>query len=394
LKCFVLVAAAAMGVPGCASGGGTKPGVFRHPPRPLPEREPIRAVWVARFHYRYADDVTTIMRNCAALGFNTVLWQVRGEATLAYPSDYEPWGREFGFADPGFDPLELAVREAHANGLRIEAWVNVMPGWRGKTPPPMPEQIYNRCPEWFMYDVGGRRQPLNDDYVIVNPCLPEVREHVVLVFRDLVQRYDVDGLHLDYVRYAWEGTPDARTRYPGDPRTLELYARQTGLTPAEDPAAWDHWRANQLTRLAQEIRSMLEQERPGATLTAAVWRDPVDGYRSYLQNAAAWLRAGLLDAAMPMAYAEQVSDVVRSIESYRIAAPGKRIVPGLGIYKHKSAEQIRAQLTQCTQWGGDFALFSYESLEAVHGDRAKKPDAKSQRERQMRRDAVLQATSR
>jgi uncharacterized lipoprotein YddW (UPF0748 family) len=129
-------------------------------------------------------------------------------------------------------------------------------------------------------------------------------------------------------------------------------------------------------------------------LTAAVWRDPVDGYRSYLQNAAAWLRAGLLDAAMPMAYAEQVSDVVRSIESYRIAAPGKRIVPGLGIYKHKSAEQIRAQLTQCTQWGGDFALFSYESLEAVHGDRAKKPDAKSQRERQMRRDAVLQATSR
>ena len=102
-------------------------------------RAPVAAggarVWVARFHYRYPDDVRTIIRNCADMGVNTVLWQVRGAGTVAYPSRLEPWLEEFGFTSPGFDPLALAVEEAHRRGLRIEAWVNILPGWRGPKPP-------------------------------------------------------------------------------------------------------------------------------------------------------------------------------------------------------------------------------------------------------------------
>src|SRR5262245_20494842 len=90
---------------------------------------PIRAVWVARFHYHDAADIAEIMRNCRAIGANTVLFQVRGEATVAYPSKIEPWSREYDFADPGFDPLAIAIAEARKNDLRIEAWCNVMPGW-------------------------------------------------------------------------------------------------------------------------------------------------------------------------------------------------------------------------------------------------------------------------
>lgn len=357
-------------------------------PRAMPR--PVRAIWVARFHYRTADDVRTIIANCAAVGCNTVLWQVRGEGTVAYPSRIEPWAREYGFRDPGFDPLAVAVEEAHRRGIRLEAWFNVMPGWKGTTPPPIKDQLYAAHPDWFMYDASGRRQPLNKDYVILNPCWPEVRRHITSIVQEIVSRYDVDGIHLDYVRYAWDGTAGAKKNFPRDSRTLRLYRRDTGLHPDDDATAWDHWRANQLTRLVAEIRQTINRRRPGATLTAAVWRDPYVGYRDYLQNSVAWLRAGLVDALMPMAYTEKLGQLEADISTYQRLAGQRRIVAGLGIYQLKDADAARAQLARCAEWGGDFALFSYESLFPTAGDRAAGPSAEEQRLRHLRRGVVME----
>jgi|GEM_PF-290382 len=384
------------GLSGCrAPGGGPQPSAgvtspWRPPPRPLPAQ--IRAVWVARFHYRQADDVRTIIRNCAAVGCNTVLWQVRGEGTVTYPSHIEPWSREFNFQDPGFDPLAIAVSEAHRHGLRIEAWFNVVPGWKGRQPPPtwLTSQLWYAHPEWFLHDAAGRPQPLNDNYVILNPCWPEVRRHIVSVVDELLSRYDLDGIHLDYVRYAWDGDKNGKERYPRDARTLALYRRETGRAPDDDPGAWDHWRANQLTRLVAEIRTTVERRRPGASLTAAVWRDPQLGYRQYLQNSVAWLRSGLVDALMPMAYTEQADRFVQDIELYRRLVGARRIVPGIGLYLHKTPDATAAQMRACADWGGSCALFSYEALFATAGDRQAQPQqrAEAQRLRQLRRQVL------
>lgn len=357
---FAALIAATIGLLSCRASAPAAAPVARRAPRPLPT--PVRAVWVARFHYHSPDDVRSIIANCARAGFNTVLWQVRGEATVAYPSGLEPWSREYDFRDPGFDPLGLAVHESHRHGMRIEAWVNVMPGWKGTAAPPIPTQIYHARPNWFMHDAVGRRQPLGDFYVILNPCLPEVRRHIVAVVEEIVANYNVDGVHLDYVRYAWDGVPDAKRSYPRDRRTLALYHRATGKRPNDDLRAWDHWRANQLTRLVAEIRAEITRRRPGVALTAAVWRDPRRGYNEYLQNSVAWLRSGLIDAAMPMAYTDDADLLASEIDTYRELAPGGRIVPGLGIYKHEQPRQMQAQLSRCRAWGGDFSLFSYESL--------------------------------
>jgi uncharacterized lipoprotein YddW (UPF0748 family) len=390
----LLAAAGALGGPGCRSTGGGGggfglPGLTRPArvaPRPLPR--PVRAVWVARFHYHYADDVRTIMDKCAQAGFNTVLWQVRGEGTVSYPSRFEPWSREYGFADPGFDPLAVAVEEAHKRGLRIEAYFNTTPGWKGKTPPGARDQLWFKHPEWFLHDAAGRPQAPTDFYMPLNPCLPEVRRHITGVAAEILDRYDVDGIHLDYVRYAWDETRNAKQLFPRDARTLALFQRETGFDPDTNPRAWDSWRANQLTRLVSDIRDAVNRRRPGATLTAAVLRDPRKAYDDYLQNCVAWLRAGLVDAVMPMAYSADASKLEGEIRAYRELARGGRIVPGIGIYLQKRAEDMRAQLQLCTAQGGDFALFSYESLFPTAGDRGKAPTEAVQEERQMRR-AVL-----
>lgn len=354
----------------------------------------VRAVWIARMHYRYAEDVAVMMRRCRDLGLNTVLWQVRGEGTVTYPSRLEPWAREFDHRDPGFDPLASAVEQAHANGLRLEAWVNVMPGWKGTQPPPDLRQLWHAHPEWFLHDAAGTRQPAGDFYAILNPCLPEVRDYIVSVCEEIVTDYDIDGLHLDYVRYAWDTTPDAKNRYPRDARTLALYRAATGLHPDDDPTAWDRWRADQITQLVRDIRTMLRRVRPDATLTAAVIRDPERAYRGSLQDSATWLRLGLVDALMPMAYTADAASFSDSIEQYRRRAPEPhRVVPGIGLYKIESADALRAQLAKCAAWGGGFALFSYDSLAATHGDRRRVPvPAEVQQLRQMRRDVVQEFT--
>lgn len=377
----------AMAVGGCAgrdrSGGKATRG------GPIELRRPVQAVWVARFHYRSPNDIRTIMRNCAAMGLNTVLWQVRGQATVAYRSRIEPWSKEFAHRDPGFDPLAVAVSEAHRLGLRIEAWVNVMPGWSGSEPPPVRDHLYHTRPNWFLHAADGARQPLNDHYVILNPCEPAVRRHIVAVMHEIVTRYDVDGLHLDYVRYAWETTPNARRLYPRDARTVALFRRETGRSPDDDPRAWDHWRANQLTRLVAEIRDMLTRTRGRVTLTAAVWSTPTVGVRDYFQNGLAWLRSGLVDAVMPMAYTADSEALARYVGSYKNAAPGSHVIPGLGIYKHTTRAQMRAQLRRCIAWGGDFALFSYDSLHPTVRDRTRQGVPAAEKALRAVRRAVL-----
>ena len=361
---------------------------------PLPT--PVKAIWVARFHYRYADDIRTIMANCAAEGCNTVLWQVRGEGTVSYPSKIEPWAREYDFKDPGFDPLAVAVEAAHQHGLRIEAYVNVMPGWKGKEPPPAdlrPKQLYHAHPDWFLHDAAGNQQPLGEFYVVVNPCWPEVRKHIVSVVDEIVSKYDVDGVHLDYVRYAWDGVPKAKDKYPRDAKTLGLYRRETGHAPDDDVKAWDHWRANQITRLVADIRATVEKRRPGLPLTAAVWRSPQRGYNEFLQNSVAWLRSGLVDAVMPMAYSAQLEPFADDVAKFRQLASGRRVVPGIGLYLQDTEEQARQQVQRCEGWGGDFALFSYESLYPTAGDRKLSAKARedSQRLRHVRRTAIQSA---
>lgn len=336
----------------------------RPPPPPRSLATPTRAVWVARFHFRTPQDVRRIVARCAAEGFNTLLWQARGDGTVTYLSRLEPWSAQFNHRDPGFDPLALAIEEAHARGMRVEAWFNVLPGWSGPQAPAVADQLWNARPEWFLTDSRGNRQALGDFYVLLNPCLPEVRAHLAALVREIASNYAIDGIHLDYVRYAWDGQRDARRRFPRDARTLAIYRAETGLTPDADAAAWDRWRANQLTRAVIEMRQALDRARPGATLTAAVRPDAAEARRDHLQSAAAWLRSGVIDAVMPMAYTSRIGVFERQLRSYDAVGRG-RVIPGVGVYLLAPAA-LREQLRLCAQRGGDWAAFSYDSLS---GDR-------------------------
>ena len=333
--------------------------------------QPIHAIWVTRFDYQTPDDVRRIIADCQQAGLNRVLFQVRGNATAFYPSNLEPWADELGGTDPGWDPLAVALEEAHARGLKLEAWVNVMPAWRGETPPTNPDQLYNARPEWFWYDQYGQRQPLSWFYVSVNPSLPEVREYLINVFRDIASRYDIDGLHMDYVRYPKEppATPrDTDIDYPHDERTVALFTADTGLTPQQDPAAWNQWRADQLTKLVTGIRDMLREVNPDAPLTAAVTSRPAGSLERYHQHSQRWVEEGLLDIAYIMNYTRDVDTFRQRLDTWLEMDAQAVVVPGLSFNRidaekpSTAAEAVKDKVRIAKDLTGNFCLFAYASL--------------------------------
>jgi uncharacterized lipoprotein YddW (UPF0748 family) len=133
----------------------------------------IRAIWITRGEYRTASDVRRIVENCAKMKFNVLLFQVRGNGTVFYRSKIEPWAYELTSSaptttgkDPGWDPLALAVAEAHRRGMELDAWVNAFPAWRSQQYPPREsKQLWWAHPDWFMCDAAGERMLPRDHRV-------------------------------------------------------------------------------------------------------------------------------------------------------------------------------------------------------------------------------------
>ena len=325
----------------------------------------IRAIWVTRWDYKSPRDIARIMENCRDAGFNTILFQVRGNGTVFYKSRIEPWADELGGRDPGFDPLKVACREAHRRGLSIHAWVNVMPGWRGKKPPKNPRQLYHARPDWFWRDARGHRQPLGW-YASLNPCYPEVRQYLVSVMREIVEKYPVDGLHLDYIRFPneWNDSYPRGARvpdYPRDPRTLLMFKRETGHTPESSPSRWDQWRSEKVTEVVAAIRSMMAEVNPQVKLSAAVGPVPERAKKRHFQDVRRWLAMGLLDAVYPMNYESDLRSFTERLGIWSGMRPGVPVVVGV-MFDKRHADLVVDQIDRIRRSGSHFSAFAYNSL--------------------------------
>lgn len=368
------------------------------PPAQQASLADFRAIWVTRFDYNKPDDIRRIVKNCADGGFNAILFQVRGNGTAFYKSNIEPWAVELGGKDPGFDPLTIACEEAHKRNVQLHAWVNVMPAWRGIKPPENPEQLYNKHPEWFWYDQEGKRQALSSFYVSLNPCLPEVRKYIVDVFRDIVTRYPIDGLHLDYSRFPNEPPAipaKSGIDYPRDARTLSLYAAATGKKPDDDKDAWNQWRTDQVSQLVSEIRAMMRQEKPGMMLTSAVGAVRKNAL-THFQDGLRWLNDDFVDAVVLMNYVNERRDYAERIDPWLMGKKRGVVVPGLysrempGKSTTDAAEISKLQLTDSISKTGTVCIFAYASLfDSADDSELAKQDEKGAKMREIRRKVLL-----
>ena len=337
-----------------------------------------------------------MVKAARAGGFNTLLVQVRGRADAYYTSGLEP--RPAALAtQPSFDPLAATIAQAHEAGLQVHAWVNVNLVASVGEMPSAPDHVIYRHPEWLMVpralaeDLIGvdpkspeylgrltrhvRSRPAELEGLYLSPIVPGAVEYTVGVVRDIAQRYAVDGVHLDYMRYPTEDFDYSRDALAGfrdsvaadlslaDRRQYER--RLTGeplIYTQAFPERWRAFRSSQLTNLVVKVREAVKTVKPTATISAAVMPDLAEAWSRHLQDWKTWLEQDLIDVVCPMAYTTDAATFVAQVTAARSAAGRHPLWAGIGAYQLSSI-QIVENVRAARRLGvGGIILFSYDSL--------------------------------
>ena len=354
----------------------------------------FRGLWVTRFdwtNYGTAADpvkIDEIVQNASRAGFNVIFFQVRGTADAFYQSDIEPWAqRVSGVAlgqspDPLWDPLAYMIQQAHASGIQVHAYMNVYPVWSDCNNPPDPAATPTHFYYLLQAEHGQTAGKLNglqwhdteevlcDVYQRATPASGFGDAHYLAVAADLVTRYDVDGIHLDNIRY---GASDASD----DPISAANY---------DNAYSYAEWQRRQVNGVVRKFYEQIVPLKEGLWLSATVWpvyekkpewgwTEPYqEGYSTYYQDSKAWLADGYIDSISPMIYPGGVINCPDDniywtqerwgtlVEDFVGDENGRYIIPGIGA-QYCTFDEIEARIILGRQAGAaGHALFSYDGL--------------------------------
>lgn len=367
---------------------GLDPSGLQHvsstPASPATGPPEYRALWVDAFHegIHSRTEIDRLIATAQRARLNTLFVQVRKAGDAYYSKSLEPRAWDI-FAPASFDPLAYLLSRAHAASPRLEvhAWVNTFyVGRRSRV-------MYEHGSDW------GNRTRDGSPGAYLDPGNAAAREYTLQVLLKLVGSYDLDGLHLDFVRYPEGGD------WGYSPAAVAAFDAASGRTDVPDPAdeAWKQWRRDQVTALIRDLYRQLGERRSRARLSAALipWgAGPVDdagwrqtsAYEQVFQDWNAWLKEGILDLAVPMNY--DTAWAIRParwfeqwIEWEKDNQRQRRIVIGVGAYfnyPEDTLAQIRRALAPSARGNraAGVAIYSYAST-SLYGtdDYYRDPDA-------------------
>jgi uncharacterized lipoprotein YddW (UPF0748 family) len=351
-----------------------------------------RGLWVlcegSQRVLEHPDRVDVLLADAEALGASDLFVQVyRGgrawfRSTLADAAPFEALPQP-----EGEDALRSLIRRAHARGLRVHAWVNVLNLAANPSAPILAalgrdavivDQKGRSLLDYPAFEVPPPDREwlrLGTPGVWLDPAVPGVAERLADTFEELLRGYpELDGLHLDYVRY-----PDTLPFSPGTQFGVGLgfgfgeaararFQRETGLVAPfgaslANAERYDDWRREKLGVLVAGIASAARAARPGLRVSAAVIAERERAYRVDLQNWLGWLDGGQLDFAVPMLYTRDDTLLRYGVETYAGLARRRELWVGLGSWLFAaSPERAVAQLREASDAGLGTALFSWDSI--------------------------------
>jgi uncharacterized lipoprotein YddW (UPF0748 family) len=245
-------------------------------------------------------ELVSILDRARAARLNAVILHVRPAADALYASALEPWSRYLTGTqgqDPGWDPLAFAVTRAHERGLELHAWVN-----------PFRAGNASDTARFAATHVWNARRDLARRYgaqVWMDPGLPEVQERTMSVVKDIVQRYDVDAVHLDDYFYPYLER-DAANRILDFPDSV-AYARfnPRGLSRAD-------WRRDNINRFVERLYGEVHAVKPWVRVGISpfgIWRpgnpagvSGLDAFTEIYADSKLWLNNGWVDYFAPQLY--------------------------------------------------------------------------------------------
>lgn len=301
-------------------------------PQPLHE---VRAVWLttlkgldwprtkatdARSIAQQKQELRNILDDLQYVHINTVILQTRVRGSVIYPSKYEPWDACLtGTAgkDPGYDPLQFCINECHARGMECHAWVVAIPvGAQSIQSSYGNASIAKKHPE--LCRTAG-------DEMFMLPGNPETATYIANICREITEKYDIDGISLDYIRY-----PD------------RIYKFNDDDLKGSSSKSLANWRRDNITRIVRTVHDRVKAVKPWVKLSSSPFgryrnlkSNPTPGMdcmEGVFQNPVAWLKEGIQDILFPMMYWKG-DNFYHSMYDWAENSNKRPICPGLGIYK-------------------------------------------------------------
>lgn len=253
--------------------------------------------------------------------FNTVLFQTRLRGDVIYPSIYETFTESLTGKtgrNPGYDPLKFAIEECHKRGMEIHAWMVCIPAGNDRQVRLLGKQsvVKKKTAMCIHFKRAWYLDPGN----------PETAKYLAAIAKEITMNYDIDGIHLDYIRY-----PENGENFP-DGKTFRKYGKGKNLA---------QWRRDNITSIVREIYNDVKIIKPWVKVSSApvgkynnTRRYSSKGWNAYnavYQDAKLWMETGIHDAIFPMMY-------FRDNQFYPFALDweenkhGRWVIPGLGIY--------------------------------------------------------------
>lgn len=346
---------------------------------PVRPNSEIRALWVVRDALTSLASVDRLVDFAEQTRFHIIFVQVRGRGDAYYQSSFvvPPDGLEAPLTD--FDPLEYLLVRARRAGISVHAWINVLYVWSDPNREPPAGHVVREHPDWLLADSGGARMGERDvswwqrdgiEGYYLSPSSPVVRQHLADVVRELVARYPLDGVHLDYIRFPaanYGFDPDARTEfaleYGVDPLDLRVRADDVAeLTDARAVAILD---SIYIDRRCQQVDSMvvaIREAAPGVALSAAVVADPEQARVEKGQDWVRWIQRRWVDFAVPMAYNHSPEGMRSATRMLTRMIGGDRFLIGIALHEGRDAFLEETLFVLREEQAPGFSLFSYNVL--------------------------------
>lgn len=259
-----------------------------------------------------------------AKGFNTVFVQIRGMGDAFYNSPYEPWsGNITGTRGQAasYDVMQFMIDEAHARGLEFHAWINPYRiATRASSGTPYPALHSSINPSWVVD---------HEKIQIYNPALPEVRQRLADIVKDIITKYDVDGMHMDDYFYP---DPSSAGTMVSDQSLYEQYG--SGFSTIAD------WRRDNVNKAIQGIYKTIVQNKPEVVFSISPAASRTYNLNTLFADVGKWCQEGWVDVLIPQLYQEignPSNDFQANLSTWAQFAYSSRLVIGHALYRFGAA---------------------------------------------------------
>jgi len=292
-----------------------------------PQKE-LRGVWLRppqNFH-----EIPSILDKIKNAGFNAIFLETLYHGFVIYPGSNFLNRPEYG----GHDVLQEFIKEAHARGIAVHCWTEVFYlQVDTKKYPQFPRSvIFDEHPDWKLLTKKGETSDVSEDaHIFGDPANPALQSFLLEFYRDLIQRYNVDGVNIDYIRYPAGKYDTGYTEFARKAFKNEMGVDPLTFDSGSNPdmwMKWVSWRENRVTDFVARLSALIKHDKPQILLSAAVFPNyyAERGRLFTYQDWAKWLEGNYIDAIIPMAYAPTLDGVRSEINNVIEKNKGKAFV--------------------------------------------------------------------